>query len=167
VTASQSSPAQARGRSPRPVWRCRTPPRTSDNHTFDSADRITDPGYVYDAFGRTTTLPSGLNNTYYANELIQRQEQGDSRQIWTLDPAHRFRGFTTDTKVDDTRTNVSSKLIHYGHDSDEPRWIIEDTTLGTITRNVTGPDGDLTATTSTTGEFVPWMNLNPSTASTS
>jgi hypothetical protein len=32
-----------------------------DDHTYDTADRITDPGYVYDAFGRTTQLPGGAD----------------------------------------------------------------------------------------------------------
>ncbi len=116
------------------------------DHTYDTADRLTDAGYVYDAFGRTTTLPGGLTNSYFANDLVQRQQLGDTRQTWTLDPAHRFRAFTTETLVDDAWVNATSKLNHYGDDSDEPRWIVEDTTLGTVTRNVSGagrrPGGD-------------------------
>ncbi|MEU4563770.1 LamG-like jellyroll fold domain-containing protein [Actinoplanes sp. NPDC023936] len=125
---------------------------SATTHTYDTADRITDAGYEYDAFGRTTKMPGGLTNSYYANDLIQRQQLDDSRQTWTLDPAHRFRGFTTETSVDGAWTNSTSKLNHYGDDSDEPRWTVEDTTLGTITRNVSGPDGDLAATTSGDGQ---------------
>jgi RHS repeat-associated protein len=137
-----------------------------DGHTYDSADRITDAGYTYDAFGRTTALPGGLANTYYANDLVQRQQLGDSRQTWTLDPAHRFRGFTTETEVDGAWTASSSKLNHYGDDSDEPRWIVEDT-AGTVTRNVSGPDGDLTATTSATGDVLLQLtNLHGDVAAT-
>ncbi|MGW4466349.1 LamG-like jellyroll fold domain-containing protein [Micromonospora sp. NPDC004704] len=139
----------------------------SANHTYDTADRLTDTGYVYDAFGRTTALPGGLTNTYYANDLIQRQQLGDSRQTWTLDPAHRFRAFTTETLVDGAWVNASSKLNHYGDDSDEVRWIIEDTTLGEITRNVSGPDGDLAATTSVTGDVrLQLTNLHGDVAAT-
>ncbi|WP_157756716.1 hypothetical protein [Plantactinospora sp. KBS50] len=128
---------------------------------------ITDAGYEYDAFGRTTELPGGLTNTYFANDLVQRQELGDSRQTWTLDPAHRFRGFTTETDVNGTWTNSSAKLNHYGDDSDEPRWIVEDTSLGTITRNVSGPDGDLSATTSATGDVALQLtNLHDDVAAT-
>jgi RHS repeat-associated protein len=123
-------------------------------HTYDSADRLTDAGYEYDAFGRTTTMPGGLTNGYFANDLVQRQQLGDSRQTWTLDPAHRFRGFTTETEVEGVWSNSSSKLNHYGDDSDEPRWTVEDTTLGSFTRNVSGPDGDLTATTNSDGEVI-------------
>ncbi|MGY0234097.1 discoidin domain-containing protein [Longispora urticae] len=122
------------------------------SHTYDSADRLTDSGYIYDAFGRTTNLPGGVNNSYYANDLVAGQETPDTRQAWTLDPKHRFRGFTTAKLVGGTWSDASSKLNHYGDDSDEARWIIEDTALGTVTRNVSGPDGDLAATTSATGE---------------
>ncbi|MEU3457468.1 LamG-like jellyroll fold domain-containing protein [Micromonospora sp. NPDC006766] len=121
-----------------------------DDHSYDTADRLVDAGYVYDKFGRTTALPSGLTNTYYANDLVKQQQLGDTRQTWTLDPAHRFRAFTTETLVDETWVNTTSKLNHYGDDSDKPRWILEDAT-GTVTRNVLAPDGDLVATTSSAG----------------
>jgi hypothetical protein len=76
-------------------------------HTYDSADRLTDDGYVYDAFGRTTNLPGGLVNSYFANDLVQRQQLDDARQTWTLDPAHRFRAFTTETLVDGNWVNAT------------------------------------------------------------
>ncbi|WP_422732959.1 LamG-like jellyroll fold domain-containing protein [Micromonospora sp. WMMD558] len=136
-------------------------------HTYDTADRLTDDGYVYDAFGRTTALPGGLVNSYFANDLVQRQQLDDARQTWTLDPAHRFRAYTTETLVDGNWVGATSKLNHYGDDSDEPRWIVEDTTLGSITRNVSGPDGDLAATTSATGDVVLQLtNLHGDVAAT-
>jgi RHS repeat-associated protein len=121
-------------------------------HTYDTADRTADAGYVHDAFGRVTSLPGGLTTTYHANDLVAGQQLGDTRQNWTLDPALRPRGFTTSTFVSGAWTNASSKLNHYGDDSDEPRWIVEDTSLGSLTRNVSGPDSDLVATTSATGD---------------
>jgi RHS repeat-associated protein len=127
-------------------------PAAEETHTYDTADRITDAGYVHDAFGRITAQPNGLSTAYFANDLVAGQRLGDRRQDWTLDPAHRFRGFTTATLVGGSWTNASSKLNHYGDDSDEPRWIVEDTTLGAVTRNVSGPDSDLVATTSATGD---------------
>jgi hypothetical protein len=46
------------------------------NHTYDQADRITDPGYTYDLFGRTTALPAvdaaGVNLTV-GTDLACRQ----------------------------------------------------------------------------------------------
>ncbi|MCW2643176.1 MAG: hypothetical protein JWP76_5482, partial [Dactylosporangium sp.] len=140
---------------------------SEDGHTYDSADRLTDPGYVYDAFGRTTGLPGGLTNTFYANDLVASQQTADTKQDWTLDPAHRFRGFTTAKLVNGAWSNASSKLNHYGDDSDEARWIVEDTSLGSITRNVSGPDSDLVATTSATGDVrLQLTNLHGDVAAT-
>ncbi|WP_146605870.1 LamG-like jellyroll fold domain-containing protein [Micromonospora craterilacus] len=127
---------------------------TTRTHGYDTADRLTDDGYVYDAFGRTTALPGGLVNSYFANDLVQRQQLDDARQTWTLDPAHRFRAFTTESLVEGNWVDATSKLNHYGDDSDSPQWIVEDTALGNVTRNVSGPDNDLVATTSATGDVV-------------
>ncbi|MFJ4672870.1 hypothetical protein [Kitasatospora purpeofusca] len=66
---------------------------------------------------------------------------------------HCLTGFTTSKKqADGSWANATSKLNHYGGDSDEVRWTTEDTTQGTLTRNVAGPDADLVATTSRTGD---------------
>jgi RHS repeat-associated protein len=138
-----------------------------DGHTYDTADRLTDTGYGYDSFGRITSLPSGLTNTYYANDLVASQETADTRQNWTLDPAHRFRAFTTANFVNGSWSNATSKLNHYGDDSDDPRWIVEDTSLGSITRNVSGPDSDLVATTSATEDVrLQLTNLHGDVAAT-
>ncbi|MFE0646127.1 DNRLRE domain-containing protein [Streptomyces sp. NPDC058877] len=132
---------------------CTTANGTVTASSYDSADRLLTAGYTYDAFGRTTATGTGSVNTYWDNDLVASQTKGDKRQSWSLDPAHRFTAFTTEAKQPDgTWANATSKLNHYGDDSDEPRWIIEDTTQGTLTRNVSGPDGDLTATTSATGD---------------
>ncbi|MFJ7155461.1 DNRLRE domain-containing protein [Streptomyces sp. NPDC101118] len=126
---------------------------TVTTSSYDSADRLLTAGYTYDAFGRTTATGTGSLNTYWANDLVASQTKGDTRQSWSLDPAHRFTAFTTEARQQDgTWANATSKLNHYGDDSDEPRWTVEDTTQGTLTRNVSGPDGDLTATTSATGD---------------
>ncbi|MFJ6199592.1 LamG-like jellyroll fold domain-containing protein [Micromonospora sp. NPDC092111] len=121
-------------------------------HTYDTADRLTDAGYTYDAFGRTTATPDGLANTYYVNDLVQGQQLDDARQTWTLDPMQRSRAFTAETQVDGTWTTSSTRTNHYGNDSDAPRWIVEDAASGSVARNVPGPDGDLAAVTSGTGD---------------
>jgi RHS repeat-associated protein len=126
-------------------------PDVTTPHTYDTADRITDTGYTYDAFGRITALPGGLTNTFYANDLVNSQILGTSRQDFTLDPSHRFRGYTTATLTAGTWTQTNSRLNHYGDDSDSPRWIVENTGSGALTRMVSGPDGSLAATTTTAG----------------
>lgn len=127
-------------------------PTEQITHDYDTADRLTDAGYVYDAFGRTTATADGVANTYYVTDLVQKQQVGDARQAWTLDPMQRFRVFTAETQVDGTWTTSSTKVNHYANDSDEPRWITEDAASGAVARNVAGPDGDLAAVTSGTGD---------------
>ncbi|MEV0192336.1 ricin-type beta-trefoil lectin domain protein [Kitasatospora purpeofusca] len=132
---------------------CSTTGATAENHTYDSADRLTDAGFVYDAFGRTVKTATGATNTYWANDRVAAQEKGDTKQEWAVDAAHRLTAFTTAKKqADGSWANATSKLNHYGDDGDEVRWTIEDTTQGTLTRNVSGPDADLVATTSKTGD---------------
>ncbi|MCX4757042.1 ricin-type beta-trefoil lectin domain protein [Kitasatospora purpeofusca] len=144
--SKQTSPKGASGE-------CGTTGAAAENHTYDSADRLTDPGFTYDAFGRTVKTATGATNTYWANDRVAAQEKGDTKQEWAVDAAHRLTAFTTSKKqADGSWAGATSKLNHYGDDSDEVRWTVEDTTLGNVTRNVSGPDGDLIATTSRTGD---------------
>ncbi|MGW4652026.1 DNRLRE domain-containing protein [Kitasatospora sp. NPDC004289] len=139
--------------SPTGTGGCSTANAVEENHTYDSADRIVDAGFSYDAFGRTVTTGTGSTNTYWANDKVASQVKGDDKQEWAVDIAHRLTAFTTSRKqADGSWANSTSKLNHYGDDSDEVRWTIEDTTQGTLTRNVSGPDADLSATTSKTGD---------------
>ncbi|MEV6973018.1 ricin-type beta-trefoil lectin domain protein [Kitasatospora sp. NPDC093806] len=144
--SKQTSPRGASGE-------CSTAGATAENHTYDSADRLTDAGFTYDAFGRTVKTATGATNTYWANDRVAAQEKGDTKQEWAVDAAHRLTAFTTSKKqADGSWAGASSKLNHYGDDSDEVRWTVEDTTQGTLTRNVSGPDTDLVATTTKTGD---------------
>ncbi|MCO8276158.1 hypothetical protein M1L60_36835 [Actinoplanes sp. TRM 88003] len=124
-----------------------------DQHTHDSADRLTDPGYVYDAFGRTTELPGGLTISYHVSDMVHEQQLGDAKQNWDLDPSGRLRASSEYTLVDQTWETSSAKVLHYGDDEDSAQWIVEDAAAGVVTRNIAGPDGDLVAT-ATTGEGV-------------
>ncbi|MFD3532641.1 DNRLRE domain-containing protein [Streptomyces sp. NPDC058664] len=127
---------------------------TTVSHTYDSADRLVDTAYVYDAFGRTTAAPGHGTISYYANDLAYQQTANGRRQTWQLDAAHRFRSFKTETGGGSTWTQTASKINHYDSDGDNPRWIVEDTATGALTRNVESAGGDLAATTTKTGETV-------------
>ncbi|MFE5772699.1 RHS repeat-associated core domain-containing protein [Streptomyces sp. NPDC056485] len=131
---------------------CPTTGGTTTTSTYDSADRLVDPGYSYDAFGRTTATP-GVTLEYYANDLVRRQTANGKRQTWDLDPALRFRSWTVETDDAGTWTQTQARRNHYGDDSDNPRWIEENTT-GAITRNVQSTDGRLAALTNATGAVV-------------
>ncbi|MFB7559219.1 DNRLRE domain-containing protein [Streptomyces brevispora] len=132
---------------------CPTSGGTAANSTYDSGDRLVNSGYTYDAFGRTTALP-GSTVGYYANDLAYQQVSGGKRQTWQLDAALRFRSWKVETGSGSTWTQTASKLNHYDGDGDNPRWIMEDTATGALTRNVDGASGDLAATTTKTGDTV-------------
>ncbi|MFE6228457.1 DNRLRE domain-containing protein [Streptomyces sp. NPDC057854] len=133
---------------------CPTTGGTTTSHTYDSADRLVDTGYVYDAFGRSTSVPGSGTVGYYTNDLVHQQTANGTRRTWQLDAAHRFRSFKTETGSGSTWTQTGSKLNHYDGDGDNPRWIVEDTATGALTRNVESASGDLAATTSKTGDTV-------------
>ncbi|QNA75393.1 RHS repeat-associated core domain-containing protein [Streptomyces sp. So13.3] len=126
---------------------------TSTPYTYDSADRLVNSGYGYDAFGRTTSAP-GATLAYFTNDMVQQETFGTQRQTWAMDSALRFRSWTTEANNAGTWTQTGSKINHYDSDGDNPRWIIEDTATGALTRNVRGLDGNLAATTTKTGGAV-------------
>ncbi|MGX4691883.1 DNRLRE domain-containing protein [Streptomyces sp. JNUCC 63] len=132
---------------------CPTTGGTTRTSAYDTGDRLVDSGYTYDAFGRTTALP-GSTIGYYANDRAYQLTSGTQRQTWQLDSAMRFRSWKTEAGSGSTWTQTGSKLNHYDGDGDSPRWIVEDTVTGALTRNVTSFGGDLLATTSKTGETV-------------
>ncbi|MFJ9777308.1 DNRLRE domain-containing protein [Kitasatospora sp. NPDC101157] len=135
---------------------CSTNGATTQTNSYDSADRLVNPGYAYDAFGRTTALP-GSTIGYYNTDLVQQQTTGASRYTWTLDSAQRLRGWTTETNSGAAWAISGGRTNHYGSDGDSPRWIAVD---GTASRNVTGPTGDLIATTSGTAVTLQLANLH-------
>ncbi|MFF3948040.1 DNRLRE domain-containing protein [Streptomyces sp. NPDC001902] len=131
---------------------CTSTGATTTSNTYDSADRLTTAGTVYDAFGRTTTQASGATIGYYTNDLVRNQTSGTSRQTWTLDAAGRLAAWTTETNTSGTWTLTGSKTNHYGGDGDSPDWTQE--AAGSLSRNVQGISADLDATTSATGDTV-------------
>ncbi|MEU8522214.1 DNRLRE domain-containing protein [Streptomyces sp. NPDC048577] len=132
---------------------CTTSGAATTSHTYDSADRLVDPGHTYDAFGRSTAIP-GSTLSYYANDLVRQQTTGTQRQTWALDAALRIRSWTVASNTSGTWTTTQSKVNHYNTDMDSPRWTVEDTATGAVTRNVNGFDGQLAATTTKSGGVV-------------
>ncbi|MFE4052157.1 DNRLRE domain-containing protein [Streptomyces sp. YIM B13518] len=132
---------------------CASTGATTTDYTYDSADRLVNTGYTYDAFGRTTALP-GSTISYYTNDLVHQQTANGKRQTWRLDADLRFRSWTVETGSGTTWTQTASKTNHYDGDGDNPRWIVEDTTTGALTRNVDSAGGELAATTGKTGDTV-------------
>jgi RHS repeat-associated protein len=128
---------------------------TTTNRTYNSYDQLTSAGYVYDSFGRTTTVPSvdvGLGGdmalTYFVNDLAASQTQNGRTKSWTLDPLERV---STDT---DTLGGLSS-TNHYEGTGDSPSWVAKSD--GTWKRYIAGIDGNLAIVQSDAG--VPQLQL--------
>ncbi|MCL9760923.1 DNRLRE domain-containing protein [Frankia sp. AiPa1] len=113
--------------------------------SYDQADRLTNSGYAYDLFGRTTTDPhppagSSASVGYYVNDLVASETVGSSTRTYALDPARRIRSWT-----DGSTTSVNHYVTSSG---DDPAWI----GVGAAwTRNITGIGGDLTAVQADSG----------------
>lgn len=136
---------------------CATPGSPATTHTFDSASRLTDPGYTYDTFGRTTRLPLGgatgtaltgqvMRVGYNVNDLVATQQvfanatdadaasgagqNPTATQTYTLDvTGQRLQTFTSTGPDPGTGLPVTTtKTNRYATASDSPQWIDEGTT---------------------------------------
>ena len=125
-----------------------TTPASTTSYGYDTADRIIGGGYVYDAMGRTTTVPKthtsqagqdlagNLALSYAANDMVASLQQTvpntDTgvaqvrKQTFGLDGSDRvslIKGYTDSVQLVET-------LNHYDSDADSPAW----------TQNKTRPD---------------------------
>ncbi len=135
-------------REPGTEGKCTTEGGKVERHTYDTADRLTDPGIAYNTFGDITTLPAKdaeesaeheLTNTYYTDNQVASQKQNEQTIGYNLDPAGR----TLET-VSTGKPNNSTIISHYAGPSNEPSW-----TLNPVSnewrRNITGINGSLVA----------------------
>ncbi len=121
---------------------CQLDTASTQTWTYDSADRTTTAGYIYDALGRTVTQPASDSTvvggtesqfTYYVNDAIRSITQGGRSATYTLDVvANRVRSW------DDTAHGVV-KRNHYSGDGDSPAWTDEGN--GNFSRTITGLAG--------------------------
>lgn len=134
-------------REPNSKGECATEGGSEEKHTYDSADRLTDAGVAYDAFGNTTTLPAtdasgkeaseALTSSFYVDDQLQSETQNGQTVGFNLDPAGRTRETVS------TGTKVSDVISHYSGPGSGPSWTIN--TSGETSRNITGIDGQLAA----------------------
>lgn len=127
-------------------------------HSYDGADRLTDPGIIYDSYGRITALPAadadGTSMTlgYYANDLAYRETQDNSTDCFGLDAELRLANTTTYTGTTCTGTIASATTNHYDvPDTDSPSWIAENSAGSAWTANITDLAGNLGATVTQDG----------------
>ena len=137
----------------------RTTPAYTKNWTYDTADRVTNAGYSYDALGRTTTLPAGdtenpaggdATMTYYTNDKVSTITQNGRTTAYALDvTGDRFRSWT-----DNASGTAVTATNHYANDSDSPSWVQESATR--YTRTIGGLSAVAGSYDSTTG-VIDWQ----------
>ncbi len=128
--------------------KCATEGGKVQEHTYDTADRLTDPGIAYNTFGDITTLPAAdaeasaehaLTNTYYTDNQVASQKQNEQTVGYNLDPAGR----SLET-ISTGKPNNSTIVSHYAGPGNAPAWTINPVS-SEWTRNITGISGSLVA----------------------
>lgn len=105
-------------------------PAASRTWTYDTANRVNTTGYVYDALGRTTSVPAidtgapaagDLMVTYHADDLVDSITQGGRTTDYAIDvTGERVRSWT-----DNSTGAVVQNVQHYDGDEDSPVWTQE------------------------------------------
>jgi len=115
---------------------------SSQNSSYDAADRLLASGLVYDGLGRITSLPgayaggSTLETSYFSNDMVASQTQGGISNAFMLDSTLRQRQRVQTGGLEGV------EVFHYADGSDSPAW----TQLGEAwTRSITGIGGELVA----------------------
>jgi RHS repeat-associated protein len=135
-------------REPGPEGKCATEGGKVQEHTYDTADRLTDPGIAYNTFGDITTLPANdaeesaehaLTSTYYTDNQVASQKQNEQTIGYNFDPAGR----TLET-ISTGKPNNSTIISHYAGPGNDPAWTVN-AVSGEWRRNITGISGSLVA----------------------
>jgi RHS repeat-associated protein len=134
-------------RGPNSKGECATEGGTEEKHTYDTADRLTDTGVTYNAWGDITALPAAdaggkepseeLTSSYYTDNQLANQTQNGETIGYVLDPAGR----TIETVA--TGTKVATTTNHYAGPGDAPAWT--ENLSGETSRNLPGINGSLSA----------------------
>jgi YD repeat-containing protein len=130
---------------------CPTEGGSTERHTYDEANRLTDEGITYEAFGNTTKLPATdagkyeLTTSYYVDGQAASQTQDEKTIDYHYDPEGRTRETETTTSGKKTTT-----ISHYSAPGETIAWTSEEEGKA-WTRNIPGIDGTLTAIQSSNG----------------
>jgi YD repeat-containing protein len=131
-------------REPGVEGKCATSGGTAENHTYDEADRLSDTGTVYDAFGNTTTLPAAdaegheIKSTYYVSNQTHSTTQNGKTITYNLDPDARSHEIITEEGESKT-----AAINHYPGPGEAISWTSEGGEK--YTRDIPGIEGALSA----------------------
>jgi YD repeat-containing protein len=136
-------------REPATGGKCATEGGTTETHTYDSGDRLTDTGVSYEPLGNITKLPAAdaggheLASEYYTDGQVQKQTQNGQTNIYSIDPTGRVRKTIAEGTIKQTT------IDHYGGPGEALTWKEEGS--GKYTRLIPGIDGTLSATETNSG----------------
>jgi RHS repeat-associated protein len=123
---------------------CATEAGTSETHSYNTADQLTDTGVKYNELADISALPAAdaggaeLKSSYYGDGQAQSQTQNEQTIGYDLDPDRRpYETISTGKPVDSTVTS------HYAGPGNTPSWTTNLT--GETKRNIPGIDGGLAA----------------------
>lgn len=125
---------------------CATEGGWTQPHDYDTANRLTDAGVSYEAFGNITKMSAEdaggseggheLKDTYYVDNQIASQEQNGETINYKYDPSGRARETVSTGKT------AATVISHYSGPGGALAWTSEGETW---TRNIPGIDGALDA----------------------
>lgn len=121
---------------------CGTGATIEKGYKYDKADRLIDPGVVYDNFGRITKLPSSdaggkeLTTGYFSTDMIATQTQNGVTNTFELDSTLRQRSRLEAGGLE------GLEIFHYDNASDSPAWTERGTSW---TRDIEGINGEVVA----------------------
>jgi RHS repeat-associated protein len=123
---------------------CATETGTTEAHSYDTGDRLTDSGTKYSELGDISALPAAdaggaeLKSSYYSDGQVQSQTQKEQTIGYNLDPSLRpYETISTGKPVDSTITS------NYAGPGDDPSWTTN--LSGETQRNIPGIGGQLAA----------------------
>jgi hypothetical protein len=142
----ESNRTSLTNREPGSEGKCATEGGTIETHSYDTANRLTDPGISYETFGNTTTLPASdangheLTSEYYVDNQIATQKQNEETIKYVYDPAGRTMETTSENKETKAKTTAIS---HYPGPGGALTWTNEGSEKWS--RNIPGIGGSLVA----------------------
>lgn len=131
-------------RSPEVGGACSSSGGTTQEYSYDAADRLLGSELTYDSFGRITSLPGAyaggktLTTSYFSNDMVASQSQNGITNTFQLDAGLRQR-----QRLQGGGGLEGAEIFHYDGPSDSPAYTERGTT---VLRNITGIGGELVAT---------------------
>jgi YD repeat-containing protein len=140
-------------REPGSEGKCATEGGSTEWHTYDTANRLTDTGVSYETFGNTTKLSTAdagggheLTSSYYIDNQVASQTQNEETITYNYDPTGRTRETISTGK---TKATVIS---HYSGAGEALTWTSEEEGKK-WSRNIPGLDGALDVIQTSSGSI--------------